>query len=335
LLKLIASRLWQGIVVLLIVSALTFALLAAAGGDALTALRGDPLMSDATIEGLRRVYDLDQPLPVRYVRWLTRVASRDLGYSFFYHAPVSVILWPRLRNTLLLALTALTLAWSVSLALGAWAARRRDSWIDRLCGLVILLTASTPRLVLALAALVVAARTSFFVNSSSSVAATGDAGGLLARIMLPVLVLAVPLVALFLAQTREGLRAALREEFVEVARAKGLTERVVVVRHALRAALNPLITIGGYSLGGAISGSVIVETVLGWPGLGELSVVAVRSRDVPLLMAVVLVTSTAVLAGNLLADILLRANDPRLRLDERRPATLGAATLSAVSTPDA
>ena len=103
---------------------------------------------------------------------------------------------------------------------------------------------------------------------------------------------------------------------MQVARAKGLTERAVILRHALRAALNPLITIFGYSLGGTISGSVIVETVLGWPGLGQLSVVAVRSRDVPLLMGVVLVTSTAVLAGNLVADILLRFNDPRLRRED-------------------
>jgi peptide/nickel transport system permease protein len=99
---------------------------------------------------------------------------------------------------------------------------------------------------------------------------------------------------------------------VQVARAKGLSERQVVVRHALRAALNPLITVFGYSLGGVLSGSVVVETVLGWPGVGQLSAVAVRGRDVPLLLGVVVVSSAAVLAGNLLADILLRLNDPRV-----------------------
>src|SRR4030095_15634414 len=102
----------------------------------------------------------------------------------------------------------------------------------------------------------------------------------------PAFVLAVPLMAIFLAQVRDGLTAALTEEFVQVARAKGLSERVVIMRHALRAALNPLITIFGYSLGGVMSGSLIVETVLGWPGLGQLSVVAVRNRDVPLLLGV-------------------------------------------------
>ncbi|MGH9943598.1 MAG: ABC transporter permease subunit, partial [Pyrinomonadaceae bacterium] len=136
------------------------------------------------------------------------------------------------------------------------------------------------------------------------------------HILPPAPVLAVPLVALFLAQTREGLRAALREDFVRVARGKGLAEGTVVRRHALRAALNPLITIFGYSLGGLMSGSVIVETVLGWPGLGELSVTATRQRDVPLLLGVVVVTATAVLAGNFLADALLRLNDPRLRANK-------------------
>ena len=318
-LKLIFSRLWQGFIVLLIVSALTFALLAAAGGDALTAMQSDPLVKQETMENLRRVYGLDQPLPVRYARWLANATlRRDLGSSFYFHAPVSGIIAPRLLNTLLLASVALFISSSFAFALGAWAARRQRTWIDRLSSAIVLLAASTPRLVLALVALALAARTSFFVVSSAPASNAGlTIGGTLPRIILPALVLSVPLVALFLAQAREGIGTALVEDFVQVARAKGLPERVVILRHALRAALNPLITIFGYSLGAAISGSVIVETILGWSGLGQLSVIAVRSRDVPLLMGVVLITSTAVLAGNLLADILQRTNDPRLRDDEQ------------------
>ncbi|MGH9903863.1 MAG: ABC transporter permease, partial [Pyrinomonadaceae bacterium] len=306
-LRLILSRLLQGVVVILVVSVLTFALLAAAGGDALTAVANDPLVTEQTLESLRRIYGLDRPVHVRYARWLAGVARGDLGHSFSYHAPVSGILWPRLLNTIILTSVALALAWAFSLGLGSWAARRAGTWVDRLCGLVILLAASTPRIVLALVALVFAAQTALFsVSPTTEGGAGAPAGGAaLARLLLPALVLAVPLVALFLAQTREGVGAALREEFVQVARAKGLSERVVVLRHALRAALNPLITIFGYSLGGAFSGSVIVETVLGWPGLGSLSVEAAAHRDVPLLMAVVMLTATAVLLGNLVADILL------------------------------
>ncbi|HYP54013.1 MAG TPA: ABC transporter permease [Pyrinomonadaceae bacterium] len=323
-LRLVASRLWQGALVLLVVSALTFGLLAAAGGDALTGLRADPLMTEDIIEDMRRVYGLDQPVHVRYARWLARLARGDLGHSVTFHAPVWRILRPRLLNTLLLSSLALVIASVFSLALGAWAARRGGGgWRARLCESVVLFTASAPRTLLALAALAFAVRTSLFAAGPAS-GAGANSWATAARVLLPALVLSVPVVARLLAQTRDGLSASLREEFVQVARAKGLPERVVVVRHALRAALNPIITVFGLSIGGLISGSVIVETVLGWPGLGQLSVAAVRGRDVPLLMAVVLVTSTAVLAGNLLADILQRANDPRLRHDETAHAAPSA-----------
>jgi peptide/nickel transport system permease protein len=304
----------QGVVVLLVVSVLTFALLAAAGGDALTALSTDPAVNAETIESQRRIYGLDQPLSVRYMRWLASAARGQLGWSLSFDAPVSQILWPRLLSTLSLAAAALLLAWTIALSLGSAAARRPRSWIDKLCGALILLASSTPRIVLALVALALAARTSLF----SIGAEASYTGGALLNLLLPAFVLSVPVIALFLAQVRDGLGLALREEFVQVARAKGLSERVVTMRHALRAALNPLITIFGYSLGGLVSGSVIVERVLNRKGLGDLSVDALRSRDVPLLMGVVLVTSTAVLVGNLLADILLRLNDPRLRADETR-----------------
>jgi peptide/nickel transport system permease protein len=315
-LKLIVNRVLQGILVLLIVSALVFGLLAATGGDALSALSADPLVSQETVESLRHVYGLDQPLHVRYGRWLAGAVRGQLGQSFFYRAPVGQLLWPRLVSTLVLAAVALLIAWAVALTLGALAARRKMGWIDRFCGFLILLATSTPRIVLALVGLAVAARTGLF---SIGVEQTGALSvSALKRVLLPALVLCVPLVAIFLAQVRDGLYEALREEFVQVARAKGLPERVVILRHALRAALNPLLTIFGYSLGGIVSGSVIVETILGWPGLGQLSVVAVRSRDVPLLMGIVLITATAVLIGNLVADILLRWNDPRLRVDESK-----------------
>jgi peptide/nickel transport system permease protein len=320
-LKLIFGRLLQGLIVLLIVSALTFTLLAAAGGDALTALQSDPLVSEQTITEMRRTYGLDQPLHVRYLHWLGDLAHARMGQSFFYKAPVSTIICRRLANTLKLAIVALVFAWAIALGLGALAAHRgRGSWADRVCSIVILLAASTPRIVLALIALAVTVRTSLFRVAASTVPAEEGLTDSLARLLVPALVLSIPLIALFLAQVRDGLRAALGEEFVQVARAKGLAERAVIFRHALRAALNPLITIFGYSLGGVVSGSVIVETVLGWPGLGQLSVISVRNRDAPLLLGVVLVTATAVLVGNLVADILLRLNDPRLSEEESAAA---------------
>jgi peptide/nickel transport system permease protein len=303
-LKLCLNRLWQGLLTLLAVSALTFALLAAAGGDALNGLREDSRMSAATLENLRRVYGLDKPLPARYAQWLADAARGRLGDSFYFNAPVTQILLPRLSRTAWLAFVAMLLAALTALSLGALAARRPGGWLDKVCEALILLVSSTPRLVLALLVLAWAARWGLF---------TVGGEGAWRQVWWPALVLAAPLAAVFLAQARDGLKAALQEDFARVARAKGLPENKIILRHALRPALNPLITIFGYSLGNLLSGSVIVESVLGWPGLGSLSVAAARSRDVPLLLGVVLVTSALIVAGNFLADLLLRLNDPRLR----------------------
>lgn len=315
-LNLILSRTLQGVVVLGVVSALTFALLAVAGGDALGELSSNGTASEASLQEMRRIYGLDEPLAARYLRWLGNLARGRMGESFYYHAPVATIIWPRLLRTLALAAISLTIALSISLTLGALAARRRGSLWDRASEIIILLTASTPRIVLALVALAIAARTSWFPIGGAGLEETWTDFNPL-RIVPPAIVLSIPLIALFLAQAREGLSHALAQDFVQVARAKGLSERAVIMRHALRETLNPLITLFGYAFGSVVGGSVIVETVLGWSGLGSLSVIAVRTRDVPLLMGVVMITATAVLAGNLIADILLRLNDPRLRRQDR------------------
>lgn len=312
-LKLIAYKLAQSLVSLLIVTALTFTLLAAAGGDALSALGNDPLISERTLERMRKTYELDRPLAARYVGWLTNALGGDLGESFYYRSPVLDLIVSRAINTALLALLALVIAWSVALTLGTMAAARAGSWIDRLSDAVILITASTPRLVVALVSLAFLARYSLLSTVSQPSAARSASQFLVAAFAI-----SFPLIALFLAQVRAGVGAALKEDFVTLARAKGLRERDILLRHALRAALSPLITILGYSLGGVMSGSIIVEAVLGLQGLGSLSVNAVRSRDVPLLLGVVIITSLAVFVGNLIADALRYLNDPRMR-DSSQP----------------
>jgi peptide/nickel transport system permease protein len=301
--RLILSRIAQGILVLLILSILIFGLLAAAGGDAVSALADSPNFSEEAARELRRIYGLDQPFLQRYANWVGDLAGGRLGYSISLQAPVGEIILPRLFNTAALAALAMTVAWVTALTLGTAAAARAGSLIDRLCSLTVILAASTPRLVLALLTL----------SLMTQIPHENTARGWFIRLVPPSLVLSVPLVALLLAQMRGRVREMYSEEFVRAARAKGSPERIVLFRHVLRPSLNPLITISGYALGSLISGSVIVESVFGWPGLSQLSVSAVQSRDVPLLMGIVLVTATTVLAGNLLADILLRLNDPRLR----------------------
>ncbi len=312
-LKLIFSRLLQGVLVLLIISFLIFALLTRAGGDATSAL--DNLRaSEETIERIRRIHGLDRPLMERYWNWVAEAARGDLGRSFILHAPVWSLIRAPLLRTAAMASLALLIAWSAALTLGIAAARRGGRWSnipDRLCSAIILLAASTPRLVLALLTLA-------FISSTPLVSVLGpttnsSVGILSLRIIPPAIILSAPLIALFLAQTRVAVGEALDEEFVRAARARGASEWVILSRHALRSAAGPLITIFGFSLGGVMSGSVIVETVMGWPGLGQLTVAAVETRDIPLLLGVTLVATAAVMAGNLAADILQRLNNPRLR----------------------
>lgn len=285
------------------VSAVTFALLGSVGGDALTEMRENPQVSEATITRLRAVYGLDQPLPVRYFRWLGGAVTGDLGDSIYYRMPVRALVWKRAHNTFLLGIAALAIAIMIAFTLGVAAARYTSKWLTVFIDSIILLTASTPRIVLALAALAISVR----IGS----AMLGTASPLL--FWFAAMALSAPLISVFLAQFSTELDNAMHQDFVQLARAKGLSEIAIVLRHAIRAALNPTLALFGLSLGGVLSGSVIVESVLGREGLGTLMVTAVRSRDFPLVMGIVLLTSAAVWLGNTVAELLQAANDKRVR----------------------
>jgi len=317
--RLILRRVVEAVPTLLVISAISFALIGSAPGDALSAIEQDPRVSPETVAKLRQEYGLDRPLAVRYGFWLRGVLGGNLGASLNEHIPVTTLIGSRLVNTLKLSLAATLLAWLVALPLGMLAAVRRGSWIDRLTGALALASISTPRIVLAILALLLAVRTGLFpvgnirsVNLPDDFSLASLADGL-HHLLLPALVMSLPLAAVYLRQMRTGMIEALAADFVRTARAKGLSERVVITRHAARAAINPLITLFGYAVAALLSGSIIVETVMSWPGVGQLAVGAVRGRDVPVLMGVVLLASVMILIGNLVADILQVIADPRLR----------------------
>ena len=288
---------------ILIVSAVTFALLGFAGGDALTQLRDNPQISQSTIERLRSVYGLDQPLPVRYFRWLSGAVTGDLGESTYFRAPVSGLLWARSVSTFLLGTAAFAIALTFSVPLSLIGARYNSKTSAAFINFLILVTASTPRIVLALVGLAISVRLTASAMSSSSVV----------LFWLAALALSAPLISALLAQFHGELQQTMREDFIKLARAKGLSEGTVILRHAIRPALNPVLTIAGLSFGAVLGGSVIVESVLGRQGLGTLMVSAVRGRDLPLVMGIVLFTSTAVWLGNALAELLQAINDKRIR----------------------
>jgi len=281
----------------------TFALLGFAGGDALTQLRDNPQISAVTIERLRSVYGLDQPLPIRYFRWLSGAVTGDLGDSTYFRAPVRGLVWARSVSTFLLGTAAFAIALTFAVPLSLIGVRYNSKLIAAFIDFLILVTASTPRIVLALVGLAISVRlTASVVNSSSAV-----------LFWLAALALSAPLISVFLAQFYGELQQIMREDFIKLARAKGLNESAVILRHAVRPAINPVLTIAGLALGGVLGGSVIVESVLGRQGLGTLMVSAVRARDLPLVMGIVLFTSTAVWLGNAFADLLQALNDKRIR----------------------
>ena len=304
-LQLTIKKLIQGILMLLVVSAITFALLASAGGDAVSSLRDNPQISEKTIEDLQRIYGLDRPIAERYGSWVIGALRGDLGESFSFRIPVRTLVWSRFLNTAIMSFTALSIAIAVAFLLAILSARYRSRGLSGFIEALILLTASTPRMVLALLVLVFTVRFSFMAPVAGEIN--------LFQLVSGSIVLSVPLISMFLAQLRDALADAMNEDFVRLARAKGLSEWRVITRHALRAALNPFLTVAGLSLGGLLGGSVIVETVLGWPGIGALMVAAVRGRDIPLVMGIVLIASTAVWFGNTIAEFLQILNDKRLR----------------------
>jgi ABC-type dipeptide/oligopeptide/nickel transport system permease component len=217
--------------------------------------------------------------------------------------PVSRLVRERSVSTFLLGSAAFAIALAFAVPLSLIGVRYKSTTLAAFIDLLILLTASTPRIVLALVALAISVRlTTSAMDTSSAV-----------MFWLAALALSAPLISAFLAQLYGELQRTMREDFIKLARAKGLSESAVILRHAIRPALNPVLTIAGLSLGGVLGGSVIVESVLGRQGLGTLMVAAVRGRDLPLVMGIVLFTSTAVWLGNAFAELLQAVNDKRIR----------------------
>jgi peptide/nickel transport system permease protein len=318
----LARRAAHGFLLLLGVSILSFVMVELAPGDYFAEMRLDPRVSAATVQALRVRYGLDRPLPERYLRWLASLARGELGYSFAYGQPVGSLLWPRVRNTLLLTVTATALAWLLALPLGAWWATLRRGPADAgLAGLTAVLLA-LPDLVVALGLLLVALRTGWFPAGGmvslghEQMTWSGRVRDVATHLVLPVTALVLGVLPVLLRYVRAGVADSLEAPFVRAARAHGIPERRVLLWHALPAAANPLISLFGLSLAGLLSTSLLVEVVMSWPGLGPLLLEAILARDFHLVLGPVLASTLLLLGGNLLADALLLAADPRIRTED-------------------
>jgi peptide/nickel transport system permease protein len=318
----ILRRVLQTLPLLVGISALTFLLLQLAPGDFLNQMAENPSISAETIEAMRQRFGLDQPWYVQYARYLQNVVFRfDFGESFSRHRPVFDVLQEGLQNTLLLAGASAVVTWGLAIPLGMWAAVRQHSWIDRGLSFIAFVWLSIPEILSGLLFLMLAARTGWFpVGGMRSIdyddlSAAGKVLDVAHHLVLPALVVGLIPLAGRMRQMRGNLLDVLRLDYVTTARAKGLDERVVIMKHALRNALNPMITLFGYTLGALVSGSFIAEIIFSWPGLGRLTLDAILTQDQYLVMGSVLMASVVLVAGNLIADLLLVLADPRISYD--------------------
>jgi peptide/nickel transport system permease protein len=318
--RFILKRLLHMIPLLLGVSLLTFLLMSLAPGDYFTTLSQNPQVSQETLLKLKAQFHLDRPWYVQYFFWLKNVLCGDFGYSMAYKIPATALIMARLWNTFLLSFLALIIAWGIAIPLGIWAAVKRDSWVDRGCSLVAFVGLSIPDVLLALLALWFAAATGWFpVGGAQSplhdlMSPMQQFLDYAHHLILPALVLAASDLAGIMRQMRSNLLDTLRAEYLTAARARGLGEGWVVYKHALRNAINPLLTIFGYSLAGLLSGAFIVEFIMAWPGLGRLTIDAFFAKDSYLVVDGVVMATALLVAGNFIADILLAWSDPRIRL---------------------
>ncbi len=317
----VARRLLSIVPLLLGVAVLTFLLLYLAPGDFLNTMAENPAISAETLAAMRRNFGLDRPVYVQFGLYLWNLLHGDFGESFSRHQPVFTVLREGLANTLLLAVAAATVTWGLAIPLGVWAAVRQHTWVDRVLSFGAFAWLSVPEVISGLLLLLLAARTGWFpVGGMHSLDwdqldGPGKALDLLRHLALPALVVGLIPLAARMRQMRASLLDVLRLEYVTAARAKGLAERQVIFKHALRNALNPLITLFGYTLGALVSGSFVAEVIFSWPGIGRITLDAILAQDQYLVMGAVLMAAAMLIVGNLIADLMLAAADPRIAYD--------------------
>jgi peptide/nickel transport system permease protein len=318
-------RILIAIPVLLGVTIISFVALSLAPGDPLMA-RLDPgqlaeLQSNPQrLAERRRELGLDQPIPVRYVVWLGGAIQGDFGYSIQSHRPIADEIVKRIPPTLALMGTAIAIAIIVGVPFGVLSALRQYSPLDYVLTTITMLMTSTPSFVLGLGGIYLFAVWLDLVPSGGigTLGREFSVGDFLSHLILPAMVLGLASAAQLMRYTRAAMLEVLNSDYVVTARAKGLTPRTVILRHAFRNSLIPIITVIGLLLPELVAGAVITEQIFAWPGMGQLAVRAAKDRDPALMMGVVLAVGTAVLATNILVDVLYTRVDPRIRFGRAR-----------------
>jgi peptide/nickel transport system permease protein len=316
--RFVLRRLIQAIPTFIGITILTFAVVRLAPGDPVNLLAvGAADMTTEDLDALRRSYGLDQPLPVQYFSWLGHILSGDFGRSFLYRRPVLQMIGSTLPNTLQLSVSALVVALAVGIPLGVVAARFRGSVVDQVIRVVGVAGHAVPTFWLGLLfILTLSVQIRLFpVGGMLTIGASEwDMGDRLRHLVGPVLALSFTGIANYSRYMRTEMLEVLGQEFVRAARAKGLTEWSVLTRHALRNAILPMITALGGLLATLVSGALVIEQIFAWPGMGRMTYEAARSKDYPVIMGVVVVSSFLLMISYILRDVAYGVADPRVRL---------------------
>ena len=317
----VLKKLLQAALTILSITLLSFLLMQLAPGDFLSKLSQIPDVSEEFIAAERARLGLDRPIWAQYLLWLGNMLRGDLGQSYASQLPVRTLIFQRAGATLLLAIASLVLTWAIAIPLGILSALKQNSWIDRLLQLISYTGQAMPSFVLAILLLFVAQNASGLpVGGMTSIdfaqlSLGQQAMDVLRHLLLPALALSITGFAGLQRITRGAFLDVLRQDYIQTARAKGLSEGRVIAVHALRNAINPLITILGFEFATLLSGSFIAEFFFNWPGLGRLLLDAVRGFDINVVMAGLLLGSFMLILGNVIADLALQYVDPRIRIN--------------------
>ncbi|HET6639568.1 MAG TPA: ABC transporter permease [Gemmatimonadota bacterium] len=318
----ILKRTLQAIPILLGASTLIFFLMHAAPGDP-TSIYIRPDIDPIVIEQMRKNLGLDQPVHIQYVRWLSSFARGDFGFSFSQKRPIIDIIKDTLPNTLLLSSVALVIIFALGVLVGTIQAVRQYSWVDNVATVGAFFFYSMPSFWFGLMLILLLSYKFQLLPASQMTSvnfeflpASDQWVDRLKHLLMPAMALGIGSAASVARYMRSGMLEQIRQDYVRTARAKGLSERVVIFKHAMRNALIPVITLLGLTLPFLVGGAVLIETIFAWPGMGRLIVTAIFQRDYPVVLAIAFVSSIMVILGSLIADILYSVVDPRVRVDE-------------------